>query len=877
MSTLSILALAVVSGFDASLSHISNTPPISWLVAELGGDPQGDMPASLFAADEAEDDTAVNGTAVDSTENDVGRLLEAADEAMHLEDSEAAIALYQRALTLIEQAPSLDANEKGEALSGLGTAYFYSDQYDLALETLEQALSLYQTLATEEQPNFTLSQLAESPYASILIDLLGQLGSIHHERANFATALTYYQWGLQSEDPEIRAFALHDIGAVETSIGQYEQAVVTLQQSVSLSQSVGDSLTEASAVFTLGWAQELQENYGEAIANYKKAIALFDSLEEPDRQARIFNNLGTVHLKQGNLAAAREAFEQGFALIADDEDSTEQSILLASLGALYQTLGELDPAWRSQLKALQLSKQTEYTLDDTEVLLNLGGLMEEAAEPALAIFFYKQAIARIETVRQDLQQLPVSEQQDYTQTVEYLYRHLADLLLQQDRVPEALQILDLLKLQEVSAYLHDDLSDELGNNLNSDRPTDAESPEEPTDQFNTLPEADLRVALAELPEDIALEDFLARPAVVALLADDTPSVATLPAVETFQSVILEQGLQTAVLYPLILEERLEIILITPEGAIDHVAMPITRTDMVNKVGELQKKLKNSALDPTEPAGDLYDWLIRPIEEQLSAQGVENIIYLPDSVLRYVPLATLHDGEHFLVEKMQSHNITAAQVHDLLRKDTSPLSVLAGAFIDSSTNHTVQVGPQSFNFQGLSAAEQEIENLQKMVPDTEVLLNDAFGIEETLAAVGGRRILHLATHAKFVPGQPEESFILFGDGGTVNIQDIRDWKLPGVDLVVLSACQTASSFEGEGKEILGLGFQLRQTGAASAIASLWTVDDTSTAALMTQFYEALSAGETKAQALRTAQVAMINSKRYSHPYDWSAFILIGNGL
>jgi CHAT domain-containing protein len=167
------------------------------------------------------------------------------------------------------------------------------------------------------------------------------------------------------------------------------------------------------------------------------------------------------------------------------------------------------------------------------------------------------------------------------------------------------------------------------------------------------------------------------------------------------------------------------------------------------------------------------------------------------------------------------------------------------------------------------------------------------------------VVHLATHAAFVTGQPEESFILFGDGSRSTLRDVGSWRLPNVDLMVLSACETGLGDKlGDGKEVLGFGYQMQQTGARAAIASLWKVDDGGTQALMNAFYAALENGNTtKAEALRQAQITLITgdytalgqqrglevqqrisnsvspqvNSRLSHPYYWAPFILIGNGL
>ncbi|KAM3113475.1 CHAT domain-containing protein [Phormidesmis sp. 146-33] len=167
------------------------------------------------------------------------------------------------------------------------------------------------------------------------------------------------------------------------------------------------------------------------------------------------------------------------------------------------------------------------------------------------------------------------------------------------------------------------------------------------------------------------------------------------------------------------------------------------------------------------------------------------------------------------------------------------------------------------------------------------------------------IVHFATHASFIPGDPKQSFILFGNGETANLRDIENWTLKNVDLVVLSACETAVGIQaygerslGNGEEILGLGYQFQDRGAKATIASLWTVDDGGTQVLMDAFYARLKKGNlTKIEALQQAQIALMKNDRsltqllksnapngaqpiYSpldHPYYWAPFILIGNGL
>lgn len=771
---------------------------------------------------------------------------------------------FQTALALISDA---DVGLQGKALYGFGYAHLYAEQYEEAISAFEDAIALYTELPDSAAIAAGLSQADQE---NILIDLAGSLGLAHRELAHFGTAVDYYQQALSDGDrlqPPTQAALLANLGALEAEIGQYAQAEETLLQAIRLSRTEGFLEQEATAAAALGWVYERQGKFDQAIASYEAAIALFQQIGDSRQETRTVNNIGIVSLKQGRFEAARSALNRALTLIETEDDPIERAIVLDSLGSLHQAEGDPEKAWQSYRQALALSRRSADTVGEIEVLLNLGALMETEGQSSLAILFYKQAVEKTETIRVDLQRLSQAVQQRYTQTIEDFYRNLADLLLQQNRVPEALQILELLKLQEVSAYLHS--HQRAGKEMSG------------WTLLLTQPERTAERRFRLLLPETALTDFLNLPEIVETDADytknDAENTHNLQSVESLQSSLASQPVKTAALYPLILSGRLEIILITAEGAPIRHTTAVTADELTDAVGQLQRLLSTDVLEAQATAQSLYDWLVRPLETALTEQNIENIIYLPDGVLRYVPIAALYDGEQWFAQKYQSHNITAAGIDELTARQASDRSVLAGAFTDQSPAHTVQVGQDRFTYDGLPAARQEVDRVVSAMGNTTVLLDRAFTPEETLAIAQESRIVHLATHAKFLPGQPEASFILFGDGSTVNLREVGEWVLPNVELLVFSACQTATTVESDGKEILGLGFQVNRTGAGSAIASLWAVDDVSTATLMNQFYIALSEGKTKAEALQTAQQALIERERFSHPHDWAAFILIGNGL
>ena len=357
------------------------------------------------------------------------------------------------------------------------------------------------------------------------------------------------------------------------------------------------------------------------------------------------------------------------------------------------------------------------------------------------------------------------------------------------------------------------------------------------------------------------------------------------------------------LYPLILEDRLELVLVTPNSPPIRRPVEVTSAELNAAIVAFRQGLQSPTADANTPAQQLHQWLIAPLEEDLAAAGAETIVYAPDGALRYIPLAALHDGTDWLASRYQVTHITAASLTDFSTPaNLDNLRMLAAAC--AACSFTFEVGDRQFSFSDLPFTKSEVETLANTVPGTDTLIDHTFSPTEIRNRVGSYPLIHLATHAAFVPGQPEESFIVFGNGERVNLKEVEGWNLSNAELVVLSACETGLGGQdlGNGAEILGFGYQMQNAGAKAAIASLWQVSDGGTQALMNAFYTALSNGYSKAEALQRAQQALIEgdlslvgdtrgtiqlistdagepitADNLSHPYYWAPFILIGNGL
>jgi filamentous hemagglutinin family protein len=492
--------------------------------------------------------------------------------------------------------------------------------------------------------------------------------------------------------------------------------------------------------------------------------------------------------------------------------------------------------------------------------------------------------------------------------------NVADLLLQSGRILEAQQALDLSILEEIETYLGSSVT-----RKNQALPPDLITPAQKslyqafTNLQNRFTQAQSELKLPNLRSDrqVALEKISnqTKGELEKLLAQ--PEMALLAkAISEVNLRQLQQDLQslaqpTVMIYPLIRSDRLELILIPPKGD------PIRRTTRLDskqlfaEISSFRRSLEtvfDPALDPKVSAQKLYQWLIAPLEADLTKIGAKAILYAPNAQLRYVPLAALYDGDRWLVERFQINNITAASLQDFSAQIEKPKQILAAAVTKSSN---LQVGDRQVTFEELPYAQQEIDNLSAIFPqNTSQLQDKSFSAKRMLSQAQSSTILHLATHAFFRPGKPEDSFILFGNNERQTLADVARWSIPNIDLIVLSACDTAAGqILGNGQEILGFGYLMQQSGARAAIASLWAVDDGGTQALMDIFYSLLKQpGMSKAEALRQTQIALITGKHsalgkdaariqqnltnrlpasvldyLSHPYYWAPFILIGKGI
>ena len=332
----------------------------------------------------------------------------------------------------------------------------------------------------------------------------------------------------------------------------------------------------------------------------------------------------------------------------------------------------------------------------------------------------------------------------------------------------------------------------------------------------------------------------------------------------------------AIIYPIILEDRVEIIVKLPGSEkFNRYTTPISQENFAEAVKELKGQLRDKRNDVKyilPPAQKLYEWLIKPIAADLPASGT--LVFVLDSTLQSIPMAVLHDGEQYLVEKYSIALSLGSQQKDPESLPVGQWNPLLAGVSEKAESYPEYLPP-------LPSVRDELNDIKAIIP-SQILLNRQFTREAFQNQINASPfpVVHLATHGQF-SSDPKKTLIYAWDE-KIRVKQLdnilrsrgKTIRTP-IELLVLSACETA---QGDQRAALGLAGVALRARARSTVASLWQVSDGSTAKFMKDFYQELNTkNTTKAEALRQAQLTFLNDNYNQHPYYWAAFILSGNWL
>lgn len=771
---------------------------------------------------------------------------------------------------------------------------------------------------------------------------LNHIGGILLDRGEHLDALKFYQQALPlrrtGNDVGGEAITLNDIASVNVKLGRYEQALESLNAGLVLQDRIGDDGEKGKILSNLGVVNFfLGEN--------KKAIELFESAlakqrGDPRGAAVTLNNIGSVYVELKEVTAALVCYENALPLrrgsgdrrgeaatllnigqinseLGQNEkagqlyrdaleimleigDRTGEAVVTSNIGSQYLAERDTDKAMDHFYRALALSKDVGDLRGQAKVLENLMYTSAFVKDRGLAILFGKLAVNTYQSVRSNLTSLDKELQISFLRTVEESYRTLIELLVKEGRIPEAEQVLRMLKDEEYFQFASRDRS-VLSSPGESSLLTPAESKANELLDRELQKDANVRVpqetiAVQERPElndtaasSLRMKEVLSR-------SSNRPA-AVRP--QKSSKTLLNQwnDHRTALVSAVVGEDNLTLIVSTVGFQRGYVR-EIKEAALKRIVDDYRSALiggRFEANDPRPAAQALYDQLIKPIAEDLERANVRTVVWSLDKFLRYVPISALWDRDKgFVVERYATVTLALASRQELAFRPANK-----GRWKILGVGTSKKFG----NLEGLRNVPLELSaivrdparrspNRYGMISGRE-LLDEDFTFQSFRRLLGPSfRFAHAATHFVFIPGTKAEgldSYLLLGNGEKLTLGRLQSGEnlFAGVELLTLSACDTGyGGRTADGREIEGLGVLAQKKGARAIMATLWPVVDESTKDLMIGFYESYTKPLfSKAEALRQAQLKMLGKSfkpgkpaeftGFGHPYYWSPFVLIGN--
>lgn len=640
--------------------------------------------------------------------------------------------------------------------------------------------------------------------------LASQTGQSDEAIADFRSALRVMD---QQGDFGLRAQIQNDVGLLLVDQAALNEAVTVLKLAFddatrggNIAQQVQVSVNLTRAVLDSGDYKSVPKLLSQSRALLERSAA--PTLDHWLSMGKLYYTASQkVSGDEQYRVAAYNAFSHTVKVAQTNDDKVMESYALGYLGRLYESEQRYNEAMRYTLQA-QFSAQEVAALESAYLWeWQAARLYREMGQIESALDSYAQALRSLTSVRS---RLATGKIVDFKTDINPLYYQYADLLIQKMGGEHSAAAKQAILKQVI----------------------------------NTLEQA----KLAEV------EDYFDSDCV--LLSQEQVDLTGL-------------ARRVAVLYPVILNDRVELLL-QIDGRIEHYTGWVSAETLAKQVRQFREEI-------SFPPGtgkhrvygkQIYDWLIAPVAKALEKSEVDTLVFVPDGALRTIPISALYDGESYLIQKIAiatTPGVTLTAPKAFRAEDTRVLANGLSAAVQG--------------YSALPNVEAEIQEISELFP-TERYENEQYQLS-TIAdemSAGDYSIVHFATHGEFNRDHTK-SYLLTYDGKlTMNMLGDyigqRRFSEDPLELLVLSACQTAV---GDERAALGLAGVALKAGARSALASLWFVDDLATKELITQFYEQLKQGaDSKAVALQKAQNTLITAGM-DHPRLWAPFLLIGNWL
>lgn len=815
-----------------------------------------------------------------------------------VKDTEAALEKFKSARKVFSEIG--DKENEGKSAFEIGLMFQKLGKRDEALDNYKFALKLFQTTSNR------LFQASTINYIGVIYSSLGER-KLALDLYNTALRIFYEIDAFEEAIPTI-----NNIGSVYRKLGDTENALFYFNLALPFVKETGDKGSEAMILLNIGDVYEENKEFEKALEFYNRSLPLHRISQNTEGLVWAFNKIGVVKFKLNKFEEAIDFYNQSLTINA-----------------------------------------SRFTDSEALSFHYLMFACKSFGKNEFAAFYGKNAVNKYQILRKGIEKLDEQTQIRYLKTIESTYRQLADLLIELGLFSQAEQVLSLLKEEEYFDFVRRD-ADEIKNlskriDLNENElkllerySLLAQKITEIGQKFQKLDDKKRelsRTNAALSPQEVKIYDELsanlndANAAFKLFLEKElSAEIGKRKAKEieidrNLQAKLRKWGNGTVALYTVVSENRYRVILTTPTVQVDGKT-DISSSELNKKIYEFREALQNIEIDPRPIGKELYDILIKPIEKDLNAAGAKTLVWSLDGTLRYIPISALSpDGKTYLVEKYQTALITPKTRDDISDSDSQWTALGVGVSESFSVANPDKPNGK-INFSPLPGTKNELLKIvrdendpnEKGILEGKRFLDKDFNLQsfsDLLASEtpeGKRKftVVHIASHFR-LGNNWTNSFLLLGDGNILSLEQINNSPqitFGDVELVTLSACNTAFADDLNGKEIDSLAEAIQTKSGKSVLATLWAVIDESTPLLMTEFYRIRKENPdlTKSEAMQIAQTKMISgklkpdadyinklaelferneennktlnfkfdkTKPFAHPFFWSPFVLIGN--
>ena len=810
-----------------------------------------------------------------------------------------ALPLHLRALAIRAKVLGPDHPDTAVSLNNLALTHGSLAQYDKALPLHLRALAIHKKTLGPGHPETAVS-------LNNLALTYGSLAQYDKALPRQLRVVAIREKALGPDHPGT-AQSLNNLGFTYNSLAQHDKALPLHLRALAIREKAlgPDHPDTAESLNHLALTYGKLAQYDKVLPLNLRVLAIYEKvlgLDHPNTAVGL-NNLAFTY---GSLAQHDKVLPLNLRVLAihekalgPDHPDTAQS--LNNLGFTYNSLAQHDKALPLHLRALAIREKTLGPgHPDTAVTYNnIAFTFWEIGKPDTAALFFKNAVNAYQSQREQISRIGVGELQSYTGSIASTYRQLAALLIEQDRLPEAEQVLDMLKEDEQFDFIRRSVNAdprktrvgytpseqkwmaryrEIANKLAALGAEDQAlqkaaklglTPKQKARQKALF--ADLTVAQKAFESYVGemREGFVAKGVARAVEVSETSEMAT----RESQNLLKMLGNDSVLLQYYVTDDKVGMLLTTPGVQLAR-SSTVKAAELNRQIAAFRRLLRDPKSDPQRAAQALYQLLVAPVAKDLDDAGAKTVMLSLDGTLRYLPFGALHDGKQYLAQRWNLPIYTSV-TKAKLRDPVTPQWQAAGLGVTRALGE----------FAALPAVKGEMASIVQAgktgVLPGEVYLDEAFNAVR-LKDVAQRKfqLLHVASHFRFSPGTEVNSFLLLGDGQHLTLGDIRtqNYRFDNVDLLTLSACDTGlgGGRDEQGREIEGFGVIAQQQGAKAVLATLWPVADQSTATLMAEMYRRRQEQKlTKIEALRQAQLTLMAQPKYAHPFYWAPFILMGN--